>query len=51
MDQRLKRFKACDHRLYLYIDKVLGRVPEKVKERVLNDVSFQVMSMYEKISR
>jgi len=51
MDERLKRFRACDHRLYPYIDKVLGRLPEAVKEQVLNDASFQVMSMYEKISR
>jgi hypothetical protein len=51
MDERLKRFRACDHRLYPYIEKVLGRVPEEVKERVLNDASFQFITMYEKISR
>lgn len=51
MDDRLKRFSACDHRLYPYIDKVLGRLPEHVKEQILNDASFEFISMYEKISR
>jgi hypothetical protein len=51
MDERIKRFRACDHRLYPYINKVLAQVPEEVRERVLNDESFQIMSMYEKISR
>ena len=51
MDRRLKRFRACDRRLYPYIDKVLERLPENVKEQVLNDTSFQFISMYEKISR
>jgi hypothetical protein len=51
MDERLRRFTACDHRLYHYIEKVLGRLPDEVKEKVLNDPSFQFISMYEKISR
>jgi hypothetical protein len=51
MDERLRRFKACDHRLYPYIEKVLGRLPDEVKEKVLNDPSLQFISMYEKISR
>jgi len=51
VDERIKRFSACDYRLYPYIDKVLERLPEAVKEHVLNDASFQFISMYEKISR
>jgi hypothetical protein len=51
MDERLERFKACDHRLYPYIEKVLERLPEEVQGKVLNDSSFQFISMYEKISR
>ena len=51
MDERLRRFKDCDHRLYPYIDKVLKRLPEEVKEQVLSDSSFQFVSMYENISR
>jgi len=51
MDERLRRFKACDHRLYPYIDKVLERLPDEVKEKVLNDPSLQFISMYDKISR
>ena len=34
MDERLKRFKDCDHRLYPYIYKVLERLSEEVKEHV-----------------
>lgn len=51
MDERLNKYRDCDPKLYPYIDKVLKRLPEEVKEQVLSDSSFQFVSMYENISR
>ena len=38
------RFKYCDERLYPFLDKVVNRLPEKVKRTVLQDQSFQIVS-------
>lgn len=38
------RFKHCDDRFYPYLDKIVNRLPEKVKRTVLHDQSFQIVS-------
>jgi len=45
MDKRIKRFKDCDERFYPYIEKVLVRLPEEAREKILNDDSFTVLSL------
>jgi hypothetical protein len=44
MDKRITRFKICDFRLYPYLARVFERLPEEVREKVLNDTSFQILA-------
>jgi hypothetical protein len=44
MDQNILRFTHCDPRFYPYIEKVFARLPEEVKERLLNDRGFQLLA-------
>ena len=44
MDKRIARFKHCDSRFYPYLEKVLGKLPEEVKEDVLNNGALQIVS-------
>jgi hypothetical protein len=44
MDKRMNRFKLCDLRFYPFLKKVLERLPEKIREMVLNDRSFQILT-------
>jgi hypothetical protein len=44
MDQRISRFKLCDLRFHPYLKRVIGRLPEKVREIVLNDQAFQILT-------
>jgi len=44
MDQGIQRFTHCDPRFYPYIDEVLIRLPKDVKERILNDMGFQILA-------
>ena len=44
MDKRINRFKVCDIRFYPYLARVLQRLPEEVREDVLNDESFQLLT-------
>ncbi|MGD2188145.1 MAG: hypothetical protein PVI71_18590 [Desulfobacterales bacterium] len=44
MDKRIKRFKICDFRFYPYLAKVFERLPEEVREKTLNDMSFQILA-------
>ena len=44
MDQCFARFKFCDSRLLPYLEKVMNRLPDKVKEDVLNDQAFQILA-------
>jgi hypothetical protein len=44
MDKRINRFKLCDFRFHPYLKTVIDRLPEQVKETVLNDVSFQILT-------
>jgi len=44
MTQRIQRFKLCDLRFHPYIKRVMQRLPEEVREIVLNDKSFQILT-------
>ena len=44
MDDRLSRFKFCDTWLYPYLDRVFSRLPENLREEILNNEGFQVIS-------
>ena len=44
MSTRLQRFKLCDLRFHPYISGVIERLPENVRETVLNDKSFQILT-------
>lgn len=44
MDERLNRFKFCDPWLYPYLDRVFSRLPESLREEILNNEGFQIIS-------
>ena len=44
MSARIQRFKLCDLRFHPYLKRVIERLPEKVREIVLNDMSFQILT-------
>ena len=44
MSQRIQRFKLCDLRFHPYFKRVIERLPEEVREIVLNDMSFQILT-------
>jgi hypothetical protein len=44
MDQRFARFQFCDSRLFSYLEKTINRLPDKVKEDFLNDLSLQILA-------
>ena len=44
MDKRINRFKLCDLRFNPYLRRVIERLPEAVREIVLNDMSFQILT-------
>ena len=44
MDKRINRFKICDFRFYPYLARVFERLPEEVREKILNDTSFQILA-------
>ena len=44
MDKRINRFKICDFRFYHYLATVFERLPQEVREKVLNDTSFQILA-------
>ena len=44
MSERTQRFKLCDLRFHPYIKRVIERLPEEVREMVLNDMSFQILT-------
>jgi hypothetical protein len=44
MDQRLARFKFCGSKFFPYLEKVLDRLPDKVKEGVLNNGRLQILA-------
>lgn len=44
MDQRFTRFKLCDSRFFPYLERVMNRLPDKVKEEVLNNNALQILA-------
>jgi hypothetical protein len=44
MDERLRRYKFCDSWLYPYLDRVFSRLPENLREEILNNEGFQIIS-------
>ncbi len=44
MNERIQRFKLCDLRFHPYLRRVIERLPEEVRETVLNDMSFQILT-------
>ena len=44
MDKRMNRFKLCDLRFYPFLSRVLERLPEEIREIVLNDRGFQILT-------
>ena len=44
MDKRILRFKLCDLRFFPYLKRITERLPEDVREDVLNDKSFQLLT-------
>jgi len=44
MDQRMTRFKHCDPRFFPYLGKVLDRLPERIREDILNSTTLQVVA-------
>jgi hypothetical protein len=44
MDKRMTRFKHCDPRFFPYLEKVLDRLPDKVREDILNSTAVQVLA-------
>ena len=44
MDERLSRFKFCDSWLYPYLDRIFLHLPENLREEILNNEDFQIIS-------
>lgn len=44
MDLRFTRFKLCDSRFFPYLERVMNRLPDKVKEEVLNNSALQILA-------
>ena len=44
MSERIQRFKLCDLRFHPYLRRVIERLPQEVREIVLNDLSFQILT-------
>ena len=44
MDERINRFKLCDLRFHPYLVGVIERLPEQVRNEVLDDNSFQILT-------
>ena len=44
MDKRMNRFKLCDLRFYPFLSRVIDRLPGEIREIVLNDRSFQILT-------
>jgi len=44
MDERINRFKLCDLNFHPYLSSVIERLPEEVRDEVLEDTSFQILT-------
>ncbi|MEJ2589497.1 MAG: hypothetical protein P8165_18320 [Deltaproteobacteria bacterium] len=41
MDERINRFRYCDPRFYKYLDQVLQRMPESIREEIMGKENIQ----------
>jgi hypothetical protein len=44
MDSIIQRFQWCDNRFYPYLEKVLNRVPDQVRQDILDIKKFEIIS-------
>lgn len=44
MQERIKRFKLCDLRFHPYLAEVIERLPDQVRDEVLDDTGFQILT-------
>jgi len=44
VDARIERFKNCDARFHVYLEKVFARLPQDVGESILNNEAFQILA-------
>jgi hypothetical protein len=44
MDERISRFQFCDAWLHPYLERVFLRLPENLREEILNNEGFQILS-------
>jgi len=44
MDKKMNRFKHCDPRFFPYLEKVLDRLPERIRDIILNSTALQVVA-------
>ena len=44
MKKSMNRFKLCDLRFHPFVRKVIERLPDTVRENILNDKSFQIIT-------
>jgi hypothetical protein len=44
MDERINRFRYCDSRFYKYLDRVLQRMPESIREEIMGEENIQIVA-------
>ena len=44
MDERINRFRYCDSRFYKYLDQVLQRMPESIREEIMSKENIQIVA-------
>lgn len=44
MDERIARFKNCDARFYVYLERVFARLPQDIRDGILDDESLQILA-------
>lgn len=44
MDERINRFRYCDSRFYKYLDQVLQRMPESIREEIMGKENIQIVA-------
>ena len=44
MEQKFTRFRFCDSRFYPYLERVMNRLPDKVKEDIFNNSAIQILA-------
>lgn len=44
MDERIRRFKHCDPRFHPYLDTVFSRLPDDLRDEILEDEGFDILA-------